>query len=61
MTLTLNPEEARVLAETLRDYLPGLRMEVARTDARDFRHALLARQELCEKLLAELGGPAAVR
>jgi hypothetical protein len=29
-------------------------MEMARTDAREFRHHLLKRQELCEQLLGLL-------
>jgi hypothetical protein len=31
-------------------------MEVARTDARDFRHELVKRQEVCERLLELLDG-----
>jgi hypothetical protein len=52
--LTLTGEEAHTLRELLHDYLPELRLEVARTDSRDFRHLLLERQELCERLLAQL-------
>jgi hypothetical protein len=54
MQLSLNEEEARTLRELLHDYLPELRMEVARTDARDFRHELIKRQDLCERLLDDL-------
>ena len=54
--LSLNEEEALTLRDLLGDYLPELRMEVARTEARDFRHLLLKRQELVERLLEQLGG-----
>jgi hypothetical protein len=54
MTLTLNDDDARTLRALLDDYLPGLKFEVARTDARDIRHVLVLRQALCERLLAEL-------
>ena len=54
MTLTLSDEEARTLRKMLQDYLPGLKFEVARSDARDIRHALALRQTLCERLLDEL-------
>lgn len=54
MQLSLTEEEARTLRLLLHDYLPELRMEVARTDARDFRHELIKRQDLCERLLDDL-------
>jgi hypothetical protein len=54
MKLDLTDEEAHTLRELLHDFLPALRMEVARTDAREMRHLLLTRQELCERLLTEL-------
>lgn len=54
MQLSLTEDETRTLRDILRDFLPELRFEVARTDSHDFRHALLKRQELCERLLAEL-------
>lgn len=54
MQLSLSDEEARTLRLFLHDYLPELRMEVARTDARDFRHELIKRQDLCERLLDDL-------
>ena len=55
MRLELNDEEERTFRELLRDYLPGLQREIARTDARDFRHELVKREDLIERLLAELG------
>ena len=56
MELILNDEEAQTLRQLLHDYLPQLRREVAGTDmpARELRHTLVKRQELCERLLAEL-------
>lgn len=54
MKLDLTDAEAHTLRELLHDFLPALRMEVARTDAREMRHLLLMRQELCERLLTEL-------
>jgi hypothetical protein len=54
MNLQLNNDEVQVFREMLHDYLPGLRFEVARTDAPEIRHALVVRQALCERLFAEL-------
>jgi len=52
--LELTADEAHTLKILLRDYLPDLRREVARTDDHDFRHRLIKRQDLSERLLAEL-------
>jgi hypothetical protein len=57
MRFELSPEEARVFRTLLHDYLPDLRREVARTDAREFRRELQKRQDLLERLLTELGEP----
>jgi hypothetical protein len=56
MQLTLSTEDARTLRDVLHDYLPDLRREAAGTDlaARELRHELVKREELCERLLAEL-------
>jgi hypothetical protein len=59
MQLTLTDAESDTLRELLHDYLPELRREVARTEARDFRHRLVQRQELAERILAELSPAAA--
>ena len=66
MQINLNDEEAQTLREMLDDYLPELRMEIARTDlpARELIHKLARRRELCERLTEELdraAGPAARR
>jgi hypothetical protein len=55
MNVQLNSDEVQILREMLHDYLPGLRFEVARTDAAEMRHALVLRQTLCERLIDELG------
>jgi len=51
MRIDLTDDEARTLGALLRDYLPSLRFEVARTDQHDFRHELVKRQDVCERLL----------
>ena len=54
MQLNLTDEETRTLSILLHAHLPGLRREVARTDARDFRHELVKQQDLCERLIEVL-------
>ena len=54
MQLTLTEHEAEILRDLLHDYLPELRMEVARTDQRELRHRLAQREDLAERLLADL-------
>jgi hypothetical protein len=51
MQLNLTEDEAHALHSVLHDYLPSLRLEVARTDAREIRHELLKRQDVCERVL----------
>lgn len=58
MQLDLEDKETSILREMLRDYLPDLRREVARTEVKDMRHELVLRQELCERLLSRLDGSA---
>lgn len=58
MQLELRDDETRILREMLRDYLPEVRREVARTDVKELRHDLVLRQELCERLLDRLSSPA---
>jgi hypothetical protein len=54
MQLELTADEARTLQALLRDTLPDLRREIARTEKHDFRHELVLREELCERLVARL-------
>jgi hypothetical protein len=54
MQIQLSNDEARLLRDLLQDYLPGLQREVARTEAKDFRHVLIQRQDLAERILADL-------
>lgn len=58
MQLALTADEARTLRDILHDYLPDLRREAAGTDiaARELRHELTLRENLCERLLAQLDG-----
>lgn len=51
MDIHLTEAEATLLRDLFRDYLPDLKMEVARTEAKEFRHLLVQRQELCERIL----------
>jgi len=54
MNITLTDDEVQVFRGLLGDYLPQLKFEVARTDAHEMRHALVKRQNLCERLLDQL-------
>ena len=51
MDLTLTNDEVKTLRWWLRDYLPELKFEVARTDAKEILHILVQRRTLCERLL----------
>jgi hypothetical protein len=56
MQLALTDQESQTLRDILHDYLPDLRREAAGTDlaSRELRHELVKREDLCERLLAEL-------
>jgi hypothetical protein len=54
MQIYLNDDDAQMLHFLIDEYLPQLRMEVARTDSREYRRDLVKRQELCERLLTDL-------
>jgi hypothetical protein len=58
MQFTLTSEDARLLRDLLHDYLPTLQFETARTEAKEFRHQLILRQDLVERLLTELAAAA---
>ena len=55
MQIDLTDEDARVLRELLYGVLPDLKREIARADDRAFRHQLVLRQELAERLVSRLG------
>ena len=59
MQIDLTNDDVEILRDLLDAYLPELRREVARTDSHALRHTLLPRQELCERLLAQLPPPRA--
>jgi hypothetical protein len=52
--LVLTAEEAALLSEILTSYLSDLRMEIADTDAKDFREALKQREAFLKRLLQTL-------
>jgi hypothetical protein len=54
MHIHLTDQEAHDLHDLLHDYLPTLRREVARTDAKEFRHLLVQRLDLAERLVSDL-------
>ena len=59
MHVDLTAEEAAMLKGLLRDTLPDLKREIARTDNHGFRHELAQREEFCERLIARLDTDAA--
>jgi len=54
MELRLSDEEVQTFRGLLRDYLPGLKFETARTHGSEILRVLVKRQTLCERLLEEL-------
>lgn len=54
MQLTLSDEDARGLREFLHDHFHELQLETARTEQREFRHALVERQGVIERVLGQL-------
>ena len=51
MRIELSGDDSHTLRRVLEDFLPELRREVARTEAHAFRHEMVKREELCERLL----------
>ena len=51
MQIEMTDEEWHTFRLLLRDYVPQLQREVARTDDHPFRHELVRRQEVAEHLL----------
>jgi hypothetical protein len=58
MHVDLTTEEAATLKELLTDCIPDLKREIARADDRHFRHQLVQREELCERLITRLDSDA---
>ena len=54
MQLTLTNREVEILRGLLHDYLPDLKREVARTEQHELRHLFVERQELVERMLAQV-------
>ena len=54
MHVDLTAEEAATLKGLLTDCIPDLKREIARTEHHGFRHELVQREELCERLIARL-------
>jgi len=52
--LTLTAAETTMLAEILESYRSDLRMEIADTDAMDFRERLKQREAFLDKILSQL-------
>jgi hypothetical protein len=61
MHVDLTTEEAAGLKELLADCIPDLKREIARTENHQFRHELVQREELCERLIARLDSDATHR
>lgn len=56
MNITLSDEDAKTLRDLLEEYLPDLKFEAARTEAKPLRHVLYTRQAMVERLLDQLRG-----
>ena len=54
MQLNLTDRDTELLRGLLQDYLPDLRREVARTEERTFRHEMVERQDMVERLIDQL-------
>ncbi len=52
--IEVSPAEAATLREILESYLGDLRMEIAATDAQEFRESLKAREEVVKAVLGRL-------
>jgi hypothetical protein len=54
MHVDLTAEEVATLKGLLTDCIPDLKREIARTEHHGFRHELVQREELCERLISRL-------
>lgn len=55
MQLNLSASEASVLREVLTSHLASLRVEIGRSDHREYRDMLRQRDEVLERIVAQLG------
>ncbi|MBP1687033.1 MAG: hypothetical protein H6Q33_3176, partial [Deltaproteobacteria bacterium] len=55
MQLNLSASEASVLREVLTSHLASLRVEIGRSDHREYREMLRERDEVLERIVAQLG------
>ncbi len=55
MQLNLSATEASVLREVLTSHLAALRVEIGRSDHRGYRDMLRERDEVLERIVAQLG------
>jgi hypothetical protein len=58
LSLTLSAEERDLLEDVLRETISDLRMEIADTDAHDYRARLHVREDMLKALLQRLSAPA---
>lgn len=54
--LSLDDQDAALLADALRSYLSDLHSEISGTDAYEFREALKGREQRLNAILNQLGG-----
>jgi len=54
MQIQLTDQEARDLHAFLHDHFPALQREVARTEQRDYRHMLVERMDVVERVIGDL-------
>ena len=54
MQISLTAAERSALEEALKEYLSDLRMEIADTDAKDFRDRLKEQEAILARVLAQL-------
>src|SRR5512140_2670982 len=54
MNITVSDADVRTLREFLHDHFRDLQLEIAGTDAKEFRHVLLRQQAAIERLLEQL-------
>lgn len=53
--ISLSNDETATLRDVLQTYISDLRMEIAGTDAMDFREELKERESVLKRILAQLG------